>query len=64
MTTRLHQETAKIYAFPVKTRLAGGRSDSGKPASDLGLQRAPEIVYGGSWYHDAAVQEADRSRKA
>lgn len=53
------QETARIYDF-AKAR---ARRDAVRPASD---QQAPKVVasdFGGGWYHEAAIQEADRPRK-
>ncbi|NEU12901.1 DUF2735 domain-containing protein [Methylobacterium sp. BTF04] len=62
MTTSVRHETAKIYAFPQRGRMIDGRRDAEKAPEDLRLQRGPTIDCG-SWYHQAAVQEADRTRK-
>jgi hypothetical protein len=55
-----HQETARIYDF-AKAR---ARRDAVRPAPD---QQSPKVVasdFGSGWYHEAAIQEADRSRKS
>jgi len=64
MTTTIHRESAKIYQFPMGGRagLASLRS-AAKPADDRFGAPSPQIVFGGGWYHDAAVQEADQVRK-
>lgn len=62
MTMRARHETAKIYAFPPRGRLSGGRAGAAKPCDGPPSQPAPEIDFG-SWYHQAAVQEDQRSRK-
>lgn len=67
MTTHLQRPTAKIYAFP-----AGGRAPPNRhrtttmPNPRLASLRAaaepaPHIVYGSSWYHQEAVDEAEDS---
>lgn len=62
MTTSVGHETAKIYAFPPRGRMAGGRSDEAKASPDPRTQPNPGID-SGSWYHQEAVQEAQRTRK-
>jgi hypothetical protein len=60
MTTTVHRETAKIYQFP-----AGGRAAliAGRGITQIlevpSPVRPSTNVYGGSWYHEAAIQEAD-----
>lgn len=67
MTTPMERPTAKIYAFP-----AGGRAPPSayrkttKPSPTIASLRAaaepaPHIVYGSSWYHQEAVDEAEDS---
>jgi hypothetical protein len=60
MDTSLSHGSATIYQFPVGGRaaLAGRRYDEAKTATDLPSSRVSEIAYGGSWYHEAAIQEA------
>lgn len=54
-------ESAKIYQFPI-----GGRAGLAKasPAisklDEMEMKAATRIAVGGSWYHDVAVQEADK----
>ncbi|MFC7051092.1 DUF2735 domain-containing protein [Hansschlegelia quercus] len=64
MTMQMTQRTAKIYQFPVR-----GRTNSGNARSDVRVQAnrtvadAPVIVYGGGWYHDAAIEDSRRPGK-
>lgn len=47
-----HQPSAKIYQFPV-----GGRS-----AVEAHREQTPTVGTFGSWYHEAAIQEAAAAR--
>ncbi len=61
MTRSIEQGSAKIIQFPI-----GGRSKAGAKRDDSKAvaQSAPAgISFGGSWYHEEAVQEAEQSRK-
>ncbi|GEP06256.1 DUF2735 domain-containing protein [Methylobacterium oxalidis] len=62
MTTRSRRETAKIYQFPVRPRVAAGwHRDLAKSAAGS----CPVVETGaGAWYHEAAIQEAERNRKS
>jgi hypothetical protein len=64
MNENFRQESAKIYAFPERNRAAAGsqRRDD-KAAAVSRLQQLPVVEFGSGWYHEAAVQEADRPRK-
>jgi Protein of unknown function (DUF2735) len=62
MTSNESRTSAEIYQFPARGRFAaGGRFDVKKAATLLPC--AAEIVLGNAWYHDEAVQDADRTRK-
>ena len=62
MTTNFHHPTAKIYEFPVRGRFKGVvRPNESMSTPNLASPRA-EVVFGGSWYHEEAVQE-ERARK-
>jgi Protein of unknown function (DUF2735) len=57
MTTDSRAQTAKIYQFPLRTA-ARGAVEQVKPVADA-VVRAPETAFGGGWYHEAAIQEAE-----
>jgi Protein of unknown function (DUF2735) len=64
MTANIYGRTAEIYQFP-----AGGKSGLGvrrepvKPIADLKPERFADAAAGSGWYHEAAIQEAERARK-
>jgi len=54
MTPNTIQTSAKIYQFPVGGRAAlSNRSQPAKPMLDYAAS-------GSSWYHEAAIEEANR----
>ena len=60
MTTNVRRESAKIYQFPVRVRaVAGDHRDGSKPVPEL-TPRAAHVMFGSSWYHDAAIQDAEQ----
>ena len=59
MTTNQTRESATIYQFPVGGR--AGLVDHREPIK----QATPclnEIVFGGSWYHEEAIRDAELTR--
>ena len=60
MNTDQNRETAKILAFP-----AGGRSGliaaRNVRAANEFERPAPSTVISDSWYHEAAIREAEKS---
>ena len=60
MTTNQTRESATIYQFPVGGRagLAGRRE-----AVDRSAAPVSEIVFGGSWYHEEAIRDAELTRR-
>ena len=65
MNTSLNHGSAKIYQFPAGGRAAfgGRRFDETKTSTDLGA-RVSETVFGGAWYHEAAIQESKPVRES
>jgi hypothetical protein len=64
MDTTLHRETAKIYQFPAGGRIAYNANRRTAQASEaLSSARLAKVVYGGSMYHEAAIEDADPARK-
>jgi hypothetical protein len=59
MTTGNLSRSAKIYQFPVGGRAALSSHET-KPAADMA---PPHIVFGSGWYHEEAVQDAEKARK-
>jgi uncharacterized protein DUF2735 len=48
MTTNSPQASAKIYQFPIR----------GRRAVEADREQVPTVNTFGSWYHEAAIQEA------
>jgi len=69
MTTSFHRESAKIYQFPARVRPAlGGYQDAqpgGNPsAPNAASVRVADAAFGGAWYHEEAVQDAERASRS
>jgi hypothetical protein len=63
MTTSLNQESAKIYQFPAGGRAAlGGRRYGETKTTDIAAAMAGDSACSGSWYHEAAIQDANPVR--
>jgi hypothetical protein len=64
MTARSYRESATIYPFPKGGRAApGGRRDEASAAETFAASRIARVACGGAWYHEEAVQKAERARK-
>jgi len=64
MTTNMQAGSAKIYQFPSKGRaVTGARRDADRLAAELAALGVSHAALGGSWYHEAAVQEAGQPPK-
>jgi hypothetical protein len=61
MTANSPRESARIYKFPARGRFAadGPRTDE----FDSVPARIPRTACGSAWYHDEAIQDADRVSK-
>lgn len=65
MAHSMNTATAKIYQFPVPKRTSSAALAGDAQVIELRPAAAPEIVYcAGSSYHEAAIAEDMRSRKA
>jgi hypothetical protein len=60
MNTNLNQGSARIYQFPAGGRaaLGGRRYEETRAVTDFASPRVSQAVYSGSWYHEAAIEEA------
>ena len=67
MTANIYGATAKIYQFPTRGKAGIGENrEKAKPVApvaDVTSQRFVDAADGSGWYHEAAIQEADRARK-
>jgi hypothetical protein len=61
MNTSLNHGSAKIYQFPAEGRAALGNRRPGEAApadQNQNTARPSEALCSGSWYHQAAIDEA------
>jgi uncharacterized protein DUF2735 len=63
MTTNSDRESAKIYQFPAPRRFAANQRDETKAAATLTPQQVVKAEVGSGWYHEAAIEEAERAHK-
>lgn len=62
MTMSSDRQTATIYDFTARLR-AVGRGGRSTPKPEAPAIQAPVVEYGSGWYHDAAIQDPDRTRR-
>jgi hypothetical protein len=56
--------SAIIYQFPLKgRRVAGVHHEAYEPEANVIPPSGAKILSGSNWYHDDAIQEAERLRK-
>jgi uncharacterized protein DUF2735 len=56
--------SARIYQFPAGGRFAAtGQREATESSAIAAFPRDVKIVVGSAWYHDEAIQVAERERK-
>ena len=64
MTANSNRGSAKIYQFPPGGRAGLGiRGDQARPVDNFAASRVARVACGSAWYHEEAVQSAERSPK-
>jgi hypothetical protein len=64
MRTNSYRGSAEIIPFPVPTRPNSVEPrDAVTPVAKFPSPRAVKVASGSAWYHEAAIQDADLSRK-
>lgn len=63
MASTNHIATANIYKFPVRARAQASSRASYSPVAELHGPRLERMDFGSAWYHDAAMEDAQRSPK-
>ena len=56
--TQNQQTSAKILPFPVRPAVRRGGGAEGRE-----MTPAPGVVYGGAWYHQAAIDQENALRE-
>jgi hypothetical protein len=64
MTPSATREPAKIYAFPTGGRFGTGRREAGRAVMEAKATPAGPVIPAVCGYHEAALVDADRSRKS
>jgi hypothetical protein len=64
MTANSHRGSATIYQFPSGGRAGlGSRREETRPVEKFAGSRVAIVASGSAWYHEEAVQAAERVRK-
>ena len=64
MNTNLNRGSARIYQFPAGGRAAiGARNHEKAEAASESAGEHSLVLCSGSWYHEAAIQEAKQARE-
>jgi hypothetical protein len=65
MTMNVDRPSAEIYQFPPRGRFAtGDHRNEIKSAADAAPSPVAMTAFGGNWYHEEAIQEAERARRS
>ena len=62
MTTSTSGGSAQIYQFPPRGRFALNARGESQTRTNLESQPLVKVAATSGWYHDAAIQEAERPR--
>lgn len=63
MSTTFQHESAKIYTFPKQARTKkDSLADQTNSVVSLASRRVANVAFGSGWYHEAAIEEAERDR--
>ena len=60
MTANSDRVSAQIFQFPARGRFASAESHDEKSAANMTSPRVARIAMGSGWYHDQAIQDAER----
>jgi hypothetical protein len=64
MSTNTYRGSAEIIPFPVRTRPTPNESsEAARPVTMFPVPRAMKVASGSGWYHEAAIRDADQTRK-
>jgi hypothetical protein len=63
MTTSIPRGSAQILQFPARGRFVLNGRNEIEPRTDLQSEPLIKVASGSGWYHEAAIQEANRSRE-
>jgi hypothetical protein len=62
MKTSSDRASAQIYQFPARGRFAASIAQAETSAAQLNSPPAVKAAGGSGWYHEAAIEDAERAR--
>ncbi len=62
MTTSHDRGSAEIYQFPARGRFAAANRDRSDSVPGTATPQLATTAFGGNWYHEEAIREAERAR--
>lgn len=63
MTMTLDRPSAEIYQFPARGRFAAANRDRSDSVPGTAAPQLAATAFGGNWYHEEAIREAERARR-
>lgn len=63
MTTNSDRASAQIIQFPARGRFASADRSDENLAMGASAARVAKVAIGGAWYHEEAIEQAERDRK-
>jgi uncharacterized protein DUF2735 len=64
MTANSDRVSAQIFQFPARGRFASATNREEKSVAGLTSPRIAKVAMGSGWYHEAAIQDAERDRES
>ncbi len=59
-----HTGSAEIIQFPVHFRSPSASFQAVKPSMDMGDHKIYDAAFASSWYHEAAVEDAQKAPRS
>jgi hypothetical protein len=63
MTTNSDRASAQIIQFPARGRFVSANQSDDKFAMGSSASHVVKVAVGGAWYHEEAIEQAERDRK-
>jgi hypothetical protein len=63
MTTNADRASAQIIQFPARGRFASASQSDETLAMNASAARVAKVAMGGAWYHEEAIEQAERDHK-
>jgi hypothetical protein len=64
MTMSHESRSAEIYQFPARGRFAVASRDKSNSVPGAATLQPATTAFGGNWYHEEAIQEAERAGRS